>query len=352
MAAAELLLLKALRGKPCERPPVWLMRQAGRYMHEYQAVRQRASFLAICKTPELAVEVTLQPIDAFDMDAAIVFSDILIPLEAMGLALEVTDAKGPVFTNPLRSPEALSRLQRFDPNEATPFLADALRTLQPLMHQRNKALLGFVGCPWTLATYAIEGTSWKTGQATKQWLYAAPEALHQLLGLLTEQLIVYANAQLAAGADAIQLFDTWAAQVPGPYYEAVVFQYQQRLIEGIKAQHPTAPVILFVKQSRGLWPWLVRTHADALSVDEWTPLHEARAHTQAAGADHLVLQGNLDSSLLFVEDTALFDGYVNAMLRQGGHQRYVANLGHGVLPKTPRANVERFVNLVKQSATH
>jgi uroporphyrinogen decarboxylase len=318
-------------------------------MHEYQAVRQKASFLEICHTPELAVEVTLQPIDAFDMDAAIIFSDILIPLQAMGLALEVTDKHGPVFANPLKAPAELARLRPFNPAQQTPFLLSALSTLQPLMHARNKALLGFAGCPWTLATYALEGTSWKTGKATKQWLYGAPDALHALLALLSAQLIDYLCAQLEAGADAVQLFDTWAANIPSPYYEAFVFNYQQQVIEGVKQRHPDAPVILFVKQSRGLWPWLAKTKADVVSVDEWTPLDEARQAMAQGGAPNAILQGNLDSSLLFLEDTACLKNHVTTMLQQGGKQRYIANLGHGVLPQTPRDNVARFVDWVKAS---
>jgi uroporphyrinogen decarboxylase len=341
------LLLQAFTDQPLNRPAVWMMRQAGRYMHEYQAVRQKHSFLEICKTPEVAVEVTMQPITAFDFDASIIFSDILIPLEAMGLALEFTDAKGPKLPQPIQTEADLARLHSFDPSVETGFLLKALGMMRHELSGTNKALLGFAGAPWTLASYAMEGTSWKTGRHVKQWLYHRPDLLHLLLGQLSTMLIGYLSAQVHAGAQAVQLFDTWASQCPLPYYDEFVMAYQRQVITGFKAIHPTVPILLFVKQSAAVMDRLVPTGADGFSIDEWTPLDVARTRL----GNGVTLQGNLDSAALFIEDDECLKAMTDKVIALGGKQRFIFNLGHGVLPHTPRENVRKVVEWVKASGS-
>lgn len=341
------LLLKAFTGEAMERPPVWMMRQAGRYMHEYQAVRKRASFLEICKTPEIAIEVTLQPIEAFGFDASIVFSDILIPVEAMGLRLEFTDAQGPRFLDTVRSQEAVNALKIPDPWEDTGFVMKALQGLRREYSGTGIALIGFSGAPWTLACYAVEGQSWKTGGHIKSWLMEDPKAVHSLLEKLTQTVITYLCAQIEAGAEVLQLFDTWAGMVASQYYPEFVHAYHQKVIAGVKAKHPNVPILLFVKGSRGLLPLISQTGADGLSIDELTPLPQAREQVGPS----LTLQGNLDSTALLVKNPDTLTPLVEAILKQSSPDkvmsRFIFNLGHGVLPPTPREHVQHVVKLVQ-----
>ena len=339
----EPLLLRALKGETLERPPVWMMRQAGRYMPQYQAVRKRHTFLEICHTPEVAVEVTLQPLQQFGFDASIIFSDILIPLQAMGLELAFTDEKGPQFASPVRHVDDLNRLHGFDPMVDCDFLIKSLQMMRHELKDTGIALIGFAGAPWTLASYALEGCSWKTGRFSKQWLFEQPEALHQLLATITAMVIDYCDAQIQAGAQVIQLFDTWAGNVPTAYYEVFVQTYQAQVIDALKAKHPTVPVIIFVKHSRGLLPTMAKLNADCFSIDELTRLDEARSLLPAGK----VLQGNLDSTALFLTDRAKLQALTEATIAQGGQSHYVFNLGHGVLPQTPVENVALVVDTIK-----
>lgn len=348
-ATSEPLLLQAINTpEKLSRPPVWLMRQAGRYLPEYQHIRSGADFLTMCKRPELAVEVTLQPIRRYGMDASIVFSDILIPLEAMGLSLAFHEKQGPVFHNPLRSPEDLQRLTPFDMQTACWFLLDALKTLRAELPQET-ALLGFAGAPWTLATYAIEGESVKQGRWVKHWVTNHPEALHQLLTTLSVMLVDYLAAQIEAGAQMVQLFDSWAGLMPQPVYDTFIAPYQRQVIQALKQRHPGTPIFLFVKNSRGLLERMAQTGADGLSIDELTPLSQAFAQTNEWAP---ALQGNLDPLALA---TAATPQRVRDLTRQmldevatTRHGRgYIANLGHGVLPFTPPENVAAFVETVQ-----
>jgi uroporphyrinogen decarboxylase len=343
------MLLRACRGEPLDRPPVWMMRQAGRYMAEYQAVRKRVSFLELCKTPEIAVEVTLQPLQAFGFDASIIFSDILIPLEAMGMPLVFTDAKGPQLPEPIRSQADYERLQDFDPTEKTGFLLEALRMMRrELQTTPDVALLGFAGAPWTLAAYAIEGESWKQGMNTKAMRYREPQLLHTLLERLSRMLIDYLSAQIEAGAQAVQLFDTWGGMLAKSDYETFAAAYQRQVIQGVKARHPEVPVILFVKNSRGLIPAMAMTGAEVLSIDDLTPLDEARLlATQTTGHRPVVLQGNLDPVALATASPDILTESVEAIIRQGGRHGFIFNLGHGILPPTPVENVRHVVQTVQ-----
>jgi uroporphyrinogen decarboxylase len=342
------LLLQVFEGKTLKRPPVWMMRQAGRYMHEYQAVRQHYSFLEICKTPEVAVEVTLQPLRAFGFDASIIFSDILIPLQAMGLDLSFSDSHGPAFANPLRTASDVDAFHPADVQDTCGFLAEALTMMRRELTGTGIALIGFAGAPWTLASYALEGKSWKTGQHTKALLLEDPQRLHTILQRITEMLIPYLCMQVDAGAEALQLFDTWAGLVPTRYYNDFVMKYQNQVIEGVKAKHPHVPIVLFVKNSRGLLDVIGQSPADAISIDDLTSLKDAR---QALGASR-ILQGNLDSSFLFSQNEEALVAEVHRLLEEGGPSHYIFNLGHGVLPKTPRSNVKRVVETIKAWSVH
>lgn len=343
----EPLLLRACRGEKLERPPIWMMRQAGRYLPEYHEIRNQTTFLGLCKTPDLAVEVSLQPWRRFGLDAVIVFSDILIPLEAMGMELVFEEGVGPRFPQPLKSPADMKILTAFDPLAQTGFLMTALQTLrQELTQSPETALIGFAGAPWTLATYMIEGESWKSGQHVYQWLYRDPKALHQLLQLLAEMLVPYLSAQIDAGAHVVQLFDTWAGMLPTELYQEFVLPYQKQVIDGVRALHPETPILLFVKRSRGLLPLVLEAGPDGVSLDDMTPLTEAR---KILGRN-VVIQGNLDSYALLMETPDALQRRVEQMLADGGRQHYIFNLGHGVLPKTPVENVARVVETVKNSA--
>lgn len=336
-------LVRACRRETLDRPPVWLMRQAGRYMSEYQAVRQKVGFLDLCKNPELAAEVSLQPYRAFGMDAVIMFSDILIPPEAMGQEVVFGDG-GPKFPNPLQSASDVDRLIIPDPVEKTGFVMDILRKLRlELSHDPDTALIGFAGAPWTLATYMIEGGGSRHFAKIKGMMYDAPEVLHRLLGKLSETVSLYLNAQIEAGAQAVQLFDTWGGILSAEEYRQFILPYHQQIISNLNRKQ--APVILYVNNSRGLLPLMAEADPDVISIDPLTSITEAR---QILGSG-FALQGNLDSVALFSAPDVLAPK-VQSVLREGGNQGYIFNLGHGILPPTPVDNVRLLVKLVKESA--
>jgi uroporphyrinogen decarboxylase len=336
-------LVRACQGETLDRPPVWLMRQAGRYMAEYQAVRAKVDFLTLCKTPELAAEVSLQPYQAFGMDGVIMFSDILVPPEAMGMSLDFTE-KGPQFAKPLRTAAEIDRLIIPDPVEKTGFVMETLQTLrQALVSEPDVALIGFAGAPWTLATYMIEGGVSRNFTEIKRLMYDEPALLHKLLDKLAQTVILYLNAQIEAGAQVIQLFDTWGGIVSPDHYKRFILPYQQQVIDGLNRQH--VPVILYVNQSNTFLELMAQSGADVLSLDWITPLYQARERL----GNCIALQGNLDPNALFAKPEIL-KPMIQTMIAQGGTQGYIANLGHGILPQTPVENVKLFVDTVKQSS--
>ncbi len=336
-------LIKACRKEVLDRPPVWLMRQAGRYMPEYRAVREKLSFLELCKTPDAAVEVTMQPINAFGMDAAIIFSDILIPPEAMGMEVVFGDG-GPQFPNPLRSAADVDRLIIPDPVEKTGFVMEIIRRMrQELASHPDKALVGFAGSPWTLATYMIEGGGSKHFAKIKGMMYESPDVLHRLLGKLAETVTLYLNAQIEAGAQAVQLFDTWGGILNEADYRRFILPYHQQIIRNLKRDE--TPVILYVNNSRGILPLMAEADPDVISIDPLTSISAAR---QIVGS-RFALQGNLDPIALFNSPEVLTP-LVQSLIAEGGNQGYIFNLGHGILPPTPVENVRLLVDLVKESA--
>ncbi|HEY9686487.1 MAG TPA: uroporphyrinogen decarboxylase [Coleofasciculaceae cyanobacterium] len=337
-------LIRACKGEVLDRPPVWLMRQAGRYMPEYRAIREKVSFLELCKSPDLAAEVSLQPYHSFGMDGVIMFSDILIPPEAMGMEVTFGDG-GPTFTRPLQNAADIDRLIIPDPVEKTGFVMEILRKLRAaLASDPETALIGFAGSPWTLATYMIEGGASKHFARIKGLMYEQPEALHRLLDKLSRTVTLYLNAQIEAGAQVVQLFDTWAGILSAEEYREFVLPYHQQIIDGLNREH--APVILYVNNSRGLLPLMAEAKPDVIGVDHLTAIPEARKLV----GPHFALQGNLDPVALFSPPDVLLPK-VNALLEAGGRQGFVFNLGHGILPATPVENVRLLVNQVKASAT-
>jgi len=314
------------------------MRQAGRYLPEYQAIKAKHSFLEMCRSPELASEVTLQPLRRFDMDAAIVFADILLPLEAMGLKIDFNP--GPKVESPLRSPAEIAALKPSDPLSALEFLMKALRQLREML-PAEKTLIGFAGAPWTMACYMLEQGPFKHFQGTQVFAYEHSSAMHELLGKLSEFTGEYLLAQLESGADVVQLFDSWGGNLNLEDYCRFSLPYIHRVFEKVRSSG--RPGILYVNGSAHLLPALAECGADCLSVDSRTPLNSAQK-TFGKGC----VQGNFDPTHLFGSAEEV-DQRVSKMFGTLATKKgYVANLGHGVLQRTAPENVKAFVDSVKR----
>ena len=329
--------LNACRCETVDRPPVWLMRQAGRYLPEYQAIRAKHNFITMATTPDLITEISLQPWRRFQMDAVIVFSDILIPPRAMGLDLQFVEGEGPQFTNPIRRPEDIKALQSLDPQTQVPFLLDSLRSLRTTLKD-EAALLGFAGSPWTTLSYMIDGE-------IRDWIDKNPDSLRQLLDTMTTAIGRYVEAQIDAGVDAIQFFDTWGGVLSPDLYAEWSAPYLKKLVAKVRAKK--TPAILFVKNSAPLLQRMVGTGADVISISEETSLKTAR---QIVGPQRAI-QGNIDPNLLLSQTPAQVSDTCRGVLDQIAHQPgHIINLGHGVLPKTPVDNVASLVNTVRAYA--
>src|SRR5262249_55963298 len=327
------LFLRACRGEELPRVPVWMMRQAGRYLPEYRELRAKHGFLEVCKTPDLAVEVSLQPFRRIGVDAVIVFSDILIPAEAMGLPLELGDA-GPNLPNPVRSAAAVGRLKMFDPEEETKFLPEAIRRIVREVGP-EVPVLGFAAAPWTLACYMVEGKA-KEGFATvKSFLYHEPKTFQDLLHKIARATIPYLKAQIAAGATAVQLFDTWCGELNIRDYEDYALPAVQEVISGIGDK---VPVIYYTKSSSHLMPAVARSRADVLSVDWRVDLAKLRHDL----GPKIALQGNVDPAVLFgpADEIRLVTQETLATLAGRGH---LLNFGDGGVPGRPVGSAQRFV---------
>ncbi len=326
--------LRACRGESVERVPAWIMRQAGRYLPEYLAVREKYSFLEICKTPEVAAEVSLQPFRRLDVDAVIVFSDILIVAEAMGMALEVPDS-GPILRGPIRDRAAVERLREFDPHAATRFVGDAIRAICAAVGP-DVPVIGFAAAPWTLACYMIEGQTRGEVNTAKRMLYAEPALLHLLLAKIAEATGAYLRAQIEAGAAVVQLFDTWAGELSRSEYDEFELPSTRRVIDEI---HRTdAPAILFSKNSAHMLKSLATTGADVLSLDWRVELDEAR---KVLGRG-VGLQGNVDPRVLLTSPEIAAEAAHSAIAKTSGIG-HILNLGHGILPQTPVENAQAFI---------
>lgn len=332
--------LNVLNNQKVDRTPIWIMRQAGRYLPEYRKTREQAGdFLTLCKTPELACEVTLQPLRRFDLDAAILFSDILTIPDAMGLGLSLIEHKGPVFEKTIRSFNDVSQLPTIDPEHELAYVMDAARLIKKELTGKLP-LIGFSGSPFTLATYMVEGQGSKTFSQIKRMLYAAPDALTLLLEKLTQTIKHYLKAQIAAGADAVMIFDTWGGILSTPDYHDYSLKYMHDICQWLKQQCPTTPIILFTKGS-GLWlEAIAATGCNAIGLDWTIPLSEAKKRV----GDQVALQGNLDPAALLAP-THVIEQKAKALLDDfgfgGGH---IFNLGHGI---TPDINPEHVAALIE-----
>ena len=335
-------MVRAARGEPTERTPVWMMRQAGRYLPEYRSIRGSVDFLTLCKTPDLAVEVSLQPYRIIGVDAVIMFSDILIPVEAMGQEVKLTEQKGPELPDPIRTPRQVEQLRVPDPVESVPFVMEIIRTLKRELNG-EVPLIGFAGAPWTLAAYMIEGGGSKTYSEIKRLMYREPAMIHALLDKLADTIILYLNAQIEAGAEVVQLFDSWAGELSPEDYAQFALPYEQKVLSSIDRHR--APAILFINGVGTLLEKMATSGADVLSIDWRVPLNEARRRT----AGSLTLQGNLDPCVL-LSTPDLIAASVARLIEQGGGHRHILNLGHGILPSTPVENARAFVDAAKSSS--
>ena len=338
---AEHLFLRACRRQTVSRTPIWMMRQAGRYLPAYRAVRARASFLELCRNPALACEVTLQPIDEFGFDAAILFSDILITLPAMGIDVEFPDA-GPKIGKPVRDAAAIAQLAVPDPEASLPYVFEAVRQIKRGLAGRVP-LIGFAGAPLTMLTYAVEGGGSKDYAHTKRLLFGAPKDAHTLLDKLARTCATYLEAQVAAGADCVQLFDSWGGIVsPGDFREYPL-RYAKRVIEHLRTKCPGVPIIYFVN---GCAPYLddyASSGADVLGVDWRVGIDEVRRRV----GDGVALQGKLDPGALFAGPGEI-RARVADLLARAGATGHIFNLGHGVLPETDPEHVRAMVTAVKE----
>lgn len=328
------LFLRACRCQPVPRVPVWMMRQAGRYLAEYREIRKKHSFLEMCKTPELAAEVSLQPYRRLGVDAVIVFSDILIVAEAMGMGLEINEA-GPRLPETVRTAEQVKALREFDPEQETGFVMDTIRALCRTLGA-DVPVLGFAAAPWTLACYLVEGGTREEFAGARCFLHEQPGVFRGLLEKIARSTADYLNAQVAAGAAAVQLFDTWAGELSLSDYVSFALPPTRRIIEALAKT--SVPVILHTKASNHLLPEIARSKASVLSVDWRVPLRELRA---ALGPD-MAIQGNVDPALLLGSPESVRTAARDAVC-QLGLRGHVLNLGHGVLPGTPVENAQVFV---------
>jgi uroporphyrinogen decarboxylase len=332
------LLIKTLRGESTERTPVWMMRQAGRYLPDYQILRDKYDFFTRVQTPELAARITLQPVDQIGVDAAILFSDILVVLQAMGLEVQLVENKGPFLPKPVRIHADLSRI--FVPNvdESLGYVFDAIRLVKKELNNRVP-LIGFAGAPWTLLCYMVEGKGSKTFDLVKSFCYTQPELAHILLQMLTDTTISYLKQQIKAGADTIQIFDSWGGLLSPDDFEIFSLRYMRQIIQALKKE---VPVILFAKGAWGSLPEMVNTGVSALGID-WCIRPEMARKLAGPG---ITLQGNLDPVRL-LSPVSEIKKEVTKMLNGFGPGRHIANLGHGILPNVPVDHAKAFVDAVK-----
>ena len=315
------------------------MRQAGRYLPEYRAIREKTDFLTLCKTPELAAEVTIQPVDIIGVDAAILFSDILVIPEAMGMKLEIVESKGPTFDDPIRVPDDLARLETSDLIDRLGYVFDAIRLTKEKLGGRVP-LIGFSGAPWTLATYMVEGKGTRNFDQIKRFVYNEPEAAHRLLQKLADAVVDYLNAKIRAGCDAVQIFDTWAGILSPWDFEEFSLRYISYICERLETSG--APVIVFAKGIHDT-PRLADLKCDVLGIDWTKDIREAR--DQAGGK---AIQGNLDPCVLFASKEKIRQETGRILERYGSRPGHIFNLGHGILPNTPPENAKYLVDCVKE----
>jgi uroporphyrinogen decarboxylase len=338
------LLLRAARRQPTERTPVWMMRQAGRYLPEYRAVRAKTDFLTLCKTPELAAEVTIQPVDLVGVDAAIIFSDILVVPEAMGMHLVVEEGKGgPQFPNPMKSLADIEKLDADGAADKLQYVYDALALTKKNLDNRVP-LIGFAGAPWTLASYAIEGRGSKNYIIIKTMMNNEPETLHALLGKLASVVGKYLVRQVKqGGADIVQIFDSWAGALSKDAFLEFSLPYMIQIVEHVKSE-TDAPVILFAKGADMSFPEIAKSGCDVVGLDWNVDIGEVRSLI----GNHVALQGNLDPVALYSRPEVIRQKVRNILEWYGNHPGHIFNLGHGILPDVPVDHAKAMIEAVKE----
>jgi len=342
------LFLRACLKEPVERTPVWMMRQAGRYLPEYRATRARAGgFLDLCRNPELACEVTLQPIDILDADAAILFSDILVIPEAMGMELTFGKGEGPKFPQPIVSHADVEKLPVPDPEIELKYVMDAVSTIRKALNGRVP-LIGFTGSPWTLATYMVEGGGSKTFSKVKAMAFNAPETMHLLLGKLADSVAAYLNAQIANGAQAVQIFDTWGGILTTRDYREFSLNYMQRIVLQLTRTNEgrRVPVILYTKGGMGWLESIADTGCDVVGLDWSIDIDVAKARI----GDRVALQGNMDPTMLYANPARIREEVKDILARFGHGTGHVFNLGHGITPDVPPEHAIEFFKAVREES--
>ncbi len=333
------LFLRALKGETVERPPVWMMRQAGRFLPEFMAIREKYDFFTRCRTPELASEITVQPIRRFGMDTAILFSDILVIPQAMNIEVEMKPNFGPYLPNPIRTQKDVDNVIIPDIQDSLGYVMEGIKATKELLNN-EVPLIGFAGSPWTILCYCVQGQGSKNFDKAKQFCFTNPIAAHQLLQKITDTTIAYLKAKVAAGVDAVQVFDSWGGMLSPVDYQEFSWQYINQIIEALKDD---APVIAFGK---GCWFALqdmAKSNAAALGVD-WT-ITPQNARYLTGG--NITLQGNFDPSRLFSPPSEI-KKMVTKMIDDFGKDKYIVNLGHGILPNIPLDNAKAFIDAVKE----
>jgi uroporphyrinogen decarboxylase len=338
------LFLRACRREPTERTPVWIMRQAGRYLPEYRAIRAKVDFLTLCKTPELASEVSIQPVDIIGVDACIIFSDILVVPEAMGMKLFIEEEKGkPHFENPMRSRSDIDRLKVPDPNHELKYVMDAVRLTKKNLNNRVP-LIGFAGSPWTLAAYIVEGKGSKNFCAIKELIYSHPKDAHVLLDKLARTVAAYLSAKIEAGVQAVQIFDTWGGILPPDEFREFSLRYIDQVLKLLKRNG--VPTIVFCKDCAHSLEAIADTGCDVVGLDWSIDIGKARMMIGSYAA----LQGNLDPTILYASPERIREGVKIILDKFGKGSGHIFNLGHGILPDIPVEHVKAFVQAVKEES--
>lgn len=338
--------LRALARQPVDRTPIWMMRQAGRYLPEYRQVRSQAGdFMSLCQNAELACEVTLQPLRRYPLDAAILFSDILTIPDAMGLGLYFEQGEGPRFQHPIRDANAVQQLGIPDPEDDLGYVMRAVSTIRREL-KGEVPLIGFSGSPWTLATYMVEGGSTKNFSVVKSMLYREPKVMHQLLDKLAQSVILYLNAQIANGAQSVMVFDTWGGVLSPRDYQEFSLRYMAQIVDGLTRQHEGrhVPVTLFTKNGGAWLDLMAATGCDALGVDWTTDIGDARRRV----GDKVALQGNMDPSVLYASPDRIREEVQSILESFGSGSGHVFNLGHGIHPEVDPAHAEAFIQAVTE----
>ena len=341
-------LIRALLRQPVDVTPIWIMRQAGRYLPEYRATREQAGdFLTLCKTPDLACEVTMQPLRRFPLDAAILFSDILTIPDAMGLGLSIIEKEGPCFSSPIRSSADIDRLGIPDPGSELAYVIDAVRTIKRELDGKVP-LIGFAGSPWTIATYMVEGRSSKEFAQVKGMLYDEPDNMHRLLDLLANAITVYLNAQIDAGVDSVQIFDTWGGILTPAAYRRFSLHYMAKIVEGLHrdVDGRRIPVILFSKGCASMAEEIAATGCDAVGLDWTVNIGDVRKRV----GNSVALQGNMDPAVLYSSPDVIRREAATVLQSFGKGNGHIFNLGHGIHPTIDPDNVAALVEAVHDSS--